>query len=225
MKIAVLSDIHGNSYALEETLKVVKNYNITKIFILGDLIGYYYVKDILSQLNEFDCEIIGGNHEVMLKEILNGNITLESVTKKYGKGMKNFINNSLEKDIYFLKNLKTSKELLIDNLKIGLFHGSPNDVNEYIYPDCNIDKLKKLNNKYDYIFIGHTHRPFIFSKGNIINVGSVGQNRREGGISSWVIFDTSNETIQFMSTKYDVSKLINEIEEDDLPYISDILKR
>ena len=82
MKIAILSDIHGNSYALEETLKVVKNNNITKIFVLGDLIGYYYVKDILSQLNEFDCEIIGGNHEVMLKEILDGNLALESVTKK-----------------------------------------------------------------------------------------------------------------------------------------------
>ena len=36
MKIAVLSDIHGNHIALQKVLNEIKNTNIKKIFIAGD---------------------------------------------------------------------------------------------------------------------------------------------------------------------------------------------
>ena len=44
MKIAVLSDIHGNHIALQKVLNEIKNTNIRKIFIAGDFIGYFLAK-------------------------------------------------------------------------------------------------------------------------------------------------------------------------------------
>ena len=40
MRIAVISDIHGNLYALREVLEDIDNQNIDSIICLGDLVGY-----------------------------------------------------------------------------------------------------------------------------------------------------------------------------------------
>ena len=68
---------------------------------------------------------------------------------------------------------------------------------------------------------------FIYNYNNcsIVNVGSVGQNRVEGGISSWVILNTENNTIQFMSTKYDINKIIDSLENNEPEYLKNILYR
>ena len=41
MKIAIISDLHGNHYALEEVLKEARTEKIEKILVLGDIVGYY----------------------------------------------------------------------------------------------------------------------------------------------------------------------------------------
>ena len=40
MKIAVISDIHSNIYALNEVLEDIKNKNVDIIVCTGDLVGY-----------------------------------------------------------------------------------------------------------------------------------------------------------------------------------------
>ena len=45
MKIAIISDLHGNHYALEEVLKEARIEKIEKILVLGDIVGYFYNPD------------------------------------------------------------------------------------------------------------------------------------------------------------------------------------
>ena len=67
-KYAILSDIHGNLFALKEIIKDLNNQNIDSIIFLGDLIDYGmqsnevidYIKDNLSA--KIICNI-WGNHE------------------------------------------------------------------------------------------------------------------------------------------------------------------
>ena len=40
MKIAVMSDIHGNIYALMKALEDIDEQRVDKIICLGDLVGY-----------------------------------------------------------------------------------------------------------------------------------------------------------------------------------------
>ena len=45
MKLAFISDIHGNFSALSAVFKDLKRFNINKIYCLGDIVNYYYEPD------------------------------------------------------------------------------------------------------------------------------------------------------------------------------------
>ena len=71
MKIGVISDIHGNSDALAEVLKKAKEENVEHLLVLGDLVGYYYHPDkIMKLLSEWSFDIIKGNHEKILEDLI-----------------------------------------------------------------------------------------------------------------------------------------------------------
>jgi len=87
LKIAVLSDIHGNKYALKEVLDDVSHHQIDKVFVLGDCVGYYYYPDeVLEMLSRWDPEMIQGNHEKLLTQLRNKEIDSAALKSKYGSG-------------------------------------------------------------------------------------------------------------------------------------------
>ena len=72
MKIAVLSDIHGNYTALVEVLKFAKKQNVKSLFLLGDQLGYYYeAQEVYNAILKWPNHMISGNHEKLFTEYLN----------------------------------------------------------------------------------------------------------------------------------------------------------
>ena len=64
MKIAILSDIHGNIFALDAVLEKVLQAEVDRIIFLGDFTGYYYhSREVFDRLNELSATMILGNHE------------------------------------------------------------------------------------------------------------------------------------------------------------------
>ncbi len=58
MKIAIISDIHGNLEALNATLKDIKNRQVDKIICLGDIVTKgVHQKECLNLIRE-NCEIV-----------------------------------------------------------------------------------------------------------------------------------------------------------------------
>ena len=54
MKIAILSDIHGNVLALESVLNAVKKRGIDTLVIAGDFVGYYFWPvEVFNLLNDY----------------------------------------------------------------------------------------------------------------------------------------------------------------------------
>jgi len=55
MKIAILSDIHSNVFALKSVLRAVVEKEVEVLMIAGDFVGYYFwpaeVFDLLEDLN------------------------------------------------------------------------------------------------------------------------------------------------------------------------------
>ena len=75
MRVGVISDIHGNQYALSAVLKTARKEGIEKFLVLGDIVGYYYHPEIvLNMLSEWDYEIIKGNHEIILQNLKENQI-------------------------------------------------------------------------------------------------------------------------------------------------------
>lgn len=231
MKIAALSDIHGNNYALESVLDEAKKNNVERIFILGDIVGYYYNPDIvLNLLENWNYDIISGNHENILREILSGFTSREDVKKKYGTGHEKALERLTEEQIQLLISLPETISLDVNQTKFLLAHGSPWSTDFYLYPDVSVDVLERCKDAlHDFILVGHSHYQFAVNLGlqTLINVGSVGQSRQKGGVANWALIDTENKSFQLKSTPYDILELEMEIGkyDPDNHYLIEVLKR
>ncbi|MEO6980006.1 MAG: metallophosphoesterase family protein [Mucilaginibacter sp.] len=231
MKIGVISDIHGNAYALEQVLKDAKQSGVEKIFALGDFVGYYYSPEkVLDLLSEWPFEAIKGNHEVILQQLYENNLDAAVIKEKYGSGHQQALKNLDEKTLQWLFSLPVQQSVSIENVSFQLNHGSPWSIDAYLYPDANRDVLDKCNSDaHDFVLVGHSHYSFAYKCQNsmLINCGSVGQSRQKGGIAYWVLIDTKNKSFQIKETPYDPSPLLNEVQllDPDFKYATKILLR
>jgi putative phosphoesterase len=231
MKLAVISDIHGNYDALHKVLKKAKNEKVEHLLVLGDIVGYYYHSDkILELLSEWSFDIIKGNHETILENLISDPLIGESIRLKYGSGHKEALTKLSRKQLDFLIGLPETKTVKFNDVSILMCHGSPWSNDFYIYPDCKNEIVIKCDSKeHDVVLIGHSHYPFAIKTGHsiLINPGSVGQSRQVGGKANWTILNTKNGCFQMMVTDYNTANLLNEIEkrDADIKYLSDVLKR
>lgn len=231
MKIAVISDVHGNSYALKEVLSEAKKLNVEKLLVLGDLVGYYYHPDkVIDMIKDWDHYLIRGNHEDLLSEIIKGTIKESDLSKKYGSGHKKALEKLNKKTLDEITSAPQQLRVEIDNGKFLMCHGSPWAPDLYIYPDADPAVLEKCDRAdVDFVLIGHSHYQFIHKNKNsiLINVGSVGQSRKEGGIANWVLIDTLTKNVELKATRYGTTELEHEVETIDPgnPYLRTILKR
>jgi putative phosphoesterase len=226
-----MSDIHGNSFALEAMLEVAKKEKVEKLLILGDLVGYYYhPKKVVELIADWEHHLIRGNHEDILAGILSGDILEEEIRLKYGSGHRKAIEQLNEPQKQLLLTAPTQMQVEYDGIKILMCHGSPWQSDFYLYPNT----VKQVFNKCDYydvdlIFVGHSHYSFVYklNKGMLINCGSVGQSRNLGAHASWALLDTDNGAVQLRLTPYNVQPLLAEVDniDPDVPYLKDILIR
>ncbi|WP_404284848.1 metallophosphoesterase family protein [Exiguobacterium aurantiacum] len=229
MKLAVLSDIHGNHYTFFKAIEVIEAIKVDYIFFCGDICGYYYGQNEIIEYmrNKENIVSVLGNHDKLFLDYLNeiGKSDLNRSNRSF-----DLLNRSISKEnLNYLKSLPHERSLIVNDLKIGLFHGSPWDpINEYCYPDYNFEKYKTL--EYDYIFQGHTHYKMFKRVNNIkiINPGSLGQPR-DKGYPSFVIIDTTCDEIEFFDVQFDIEKLISEVkknEDTEQPkYLINVLRR
>ncbi len=219
MKVGILSDIHGNHYALKEVLKEARQIGIEKLLVLGDIVGYYYRPDlVLKLLSEWDYDIIKGNHEELLEKRYGNEIDAVELKKKYGSGHEAALKNLDSETLQWLFSLPEHKVVTIDGVVFQLNHGSPESIDEYIYPDAPVEKLERCNSdEYDFVLIGHSHYAFSYQCTNsmLINCGSVGQSRQKGGVAYWATVDTKDKGFAINTTPYDISGLLADVKEND----------
>lgn len=231
MKIGILADIHGNSIALEAVLQEAKHLQITRLLVLGDIVGYYYHPDkVLELLKGFETTMIRGNHEDMLRSAKSSVEEEEKIKLKHGSGISIALNTLTGDQIKNLTDLPTSTTVTLDSCTIMLCHGAPWKSDEYIYPDAPKEVLAKCTSvKADFLLLGHTHHPFIHSRNSVtvLNPGSVGQPRDIGNLASWAILDTANASIVFKRAQFDIEPLIEEAKKNDpgIPYLQEIFRR
>ena len=150
MKIAVISDIHGNLEALEAVMEDIEKENCEKILVLGDyamagpepqsVVDYFFKK-------QFDDKfvMIQGNTDLMIADY-NEELysTLKSKAPIMAEALKNDakILNPIQKD--FLKNLPIQLQVELEGVKILLVHGSPRKNNEDISPDLPLVEVEAM---------------------------------------------------------------------------------
>ncbi len=226
MKIAVISDIHGNMQALNAVLENIKQENCEKIFCLGDLAmagpePSKTIEKIRQLLNNSDFTLIQGNTDEMIANCDNQMIhLLEENNPIMAHALECDVTVVSEEQKIFLRDLPKQYMQEIDGLKILLVHGSPRKNNENIYPDLKIEEVEEMvaETDADIIFCGHTHVPCGYqtnSKQTVVNVGSVGRPFSEEPKSCYAILEINNKefSIKHNLVDYDyktAAKILNE---------------
>jgi putative phosphoesterase len=223
MKIAVISDIHGNMQALEAVLEDIKKEGCEKIFCLGDLAmagpePSKTVDKIIELQNTLDFTVIQGNTDEMIADKSDKFLNfLKESMPVMANALESDIADVTEAQKEFLRNLPAQKELTIDGIKILLVHGSPRRNNENIFPDLKIEEVEEMikGTDADIIFCGHTHIPCGYqtnTKQTVINVGSVGRPFSETPKSCYAVLETAKDggfSIKHNLVSYDVETAAN----------------
>lgn len=200
MKIAIISDIHGNNTGLNTVLTDIGKVDI--ILCAGDLTGYYpFVNEVIETVKKNKIISIKGNHD---KYLIDGKAP-ENANEKVKKSLEFTKKNISAGNLEYLRLLPDYIETEIENKKILMYHASPWDLfEERIYPDYdNFENFNEINT--DVLILGHTHYPIIKQIGSLtlINPGSCGQPR-DNDMLSYVMWDTEKDNFENRRLKWDI---------------------
>lgn len=233
-KIAVLSDIHSNIYALKAVVEDARLRGVETFVNLGDILyGPIAPRDTFEYLKRQDFITISGNQDRQLyeakKEKIESNQTMKFILDELGS-----------EPLDWLKTLPFDLEISSD---IYACHGTPNDDLEYFLEDVSSLEPKVRSDKEiirllgdiasPIILCGHTHIPRCveLSTGQtIINPGSVGlqaymddeptQHSMENytAKASYVILEKNLKkewNISFHRVNYDVQSAVKRAKEQN----------
>jgi len=171
---AVISDIHSNLEALTTVLADIEKRGITKIYCLGDVIGYGpNPKECLDLIiNKTEWCVLGNHDFAALYEPTNFNYAAEQASFWTRQELETEEKEDARHRWWdFLGNLPMRKTLKAKLGKtaatIDFVHASPRKpINEYIFPDDVYTNPLKVQMLFEHVkqvcFVGHTHLPGVF---------------------------------------------------------------
>lgn len=231
VKIGILADIHANLPALQAVLNRAKQLDIEHLYILGDMVGYYYwPAECFELIEQWPHVMIGGNHEGMLLETQEAPENLAEITRKYGHGLQIAKKELTAEQLQLCMKLPPVSHFEMGNREVVLCHGTPWDRDAYIYPDASGAARENMAMEgASYVFFGHTHYPTSWRINNtfINNPGSVGQPRNRVPGAHWAILDTASGQIEPKREDYDITDIVENCRRRDpeLPYLANVLNR
>lgn len=194
--IAIISDIHGNFVALKEVLKDIDSRGISKIYCLGDVVGYYsQINECCDELRKRNVLCVMGNHDWYMAS--GKDCERSQSVRDCLKYQRTVID---DKNREWILSFPVIRRVL----GISMVHGGwKNPLDEYLEPTE--EYFKKIEG--DKFVSGHTHIQGIEEYTNKIycNPGSVGQPRDGDNRAAYAVFD--GEKFDLYRVTYDIDKV------------------
>ncbi len=220
MKIAVVSDIHGNRQAFEAVLDAIEASACEEMWCLGDLVGYGADPDICVELARRHAAVcLAGNHDLGVI----GRLPLEQFSKGAALAAHWTQETISDETRAYLEALEPQK---LDEA-VGLYHASPRDpIWEYVLSPLQAE-LCLDTQTHRVCLVGHSHVALSFwrlpgetatgetreaneelelgSGEWLMNPGSVGQPRDSDPRAAWLELDTAAWRAVYRRTEYDIA--------------------
>ncbi|MDQ8045950.1 MAG: metallophosphoesterase family protein [Solirubrobacteraceae bacterium] len=222
MRVAILSDVHGNLEALQATLAAIDEVGVDEVWSLGDVVGYGARPGACLSLLRKHCSILlAGNHDL----VASGVTTAEGFSRSARIAI-SWTGQQLSADE---RAEIGSWPSAVQHQGIGLAHGSIRDpaweyvVEPEVARACLEDQVSQI------VVVGHSHLALSwrlddsvvggaagvlrtdgdtveFGERNwIFNPGSVGQPRDRDPRAGWIELDTDGRTCTWHRVAYDVA--------------------
>jgi predicted phosphodiesterase len=227
MRIAIISDIHGNLEALQVVLQYLRENNIEQIYCLGDIVGYgANPNECLDMIAQVCSKVVVGNHD----------------HAAIGQTNVNYFNDFAKRSTYWTwsvlsaagRNFISSLDFTWQDGRILLVHATPSDPPSWQYVLTEQDAWDEFGTFTQNIcFIGHSHFPVIFSKNEgllkvqkyvlseqdkyIVNVGSIGQPRDGNPKTCFCVYNSDTSQLEYIRLNYDAAATREKIIRAGLP--------
>ncbi len=218
--IAVISDIHANPYALQRVLDDIRRKGITRIFCLGDIVGYNALpRETLHLLRKAGIPTVKGNHDM----IAAGELPIENCGPIAKSTLSLARTQLTEEERQFLRGLPGH---LNPEPHILMLHSRWGNAVDYLRtPDDFLEEyhvIRAVWRRTRFCFTGHTHGAGVVEITTdervqertaaaaafhpdhfyFINPGSVGHPRRSDYRATYTIFNPAAHSARFMRVPY-----------------------
>jgi predicted phosphodiesterase len=219
VRVAIVSDIHGNRQAFEAVLDAIEASDCEELWCLGDLVGYGADPDACVELARRHAAIcLAGNHDMGVR----GDLPLEQFSRGAALAARWTQERITEETRDYLDGLEP---VMLDE-QVGLYHASPRDpVWEYVLSALQADLCLDAQT-HRVCLIGHSHVALSFCRipgeaasgqtradGDeldldegewLVNPGSVGQPRDGDPRAAWLELDLDSGTAVYQRVEYDI---------------------
>lgn len=232
MRVAIVSDIHGNRQAFEAVLEDIEASECEEMWCLGDLVGYGAEPDACVELARRHAAIcLAGNHDLGVR----GDLPLEDFSRGAALAARWTQQTIASETREYLAGLEP---LELDE-PVGLYHASPRDpVWEYVLSVLQAELCLDVQGQ-RVCLVGHSHVALSFSRfpgepatgetrtadeeldlsvGEwLINPGSVGQPRDGDPRAAWLELDLDTWQAAYRRIDYDIEAAATAIRAARLP--------
>ncbi len=235
IRILLISDIHGNYPALKAIDQQLDASTFDYIINSGDSLVYApFANETISWLAEHKAISILGNTDQKVIKLLKGKsfkkpgnpekrIMYTSSAEVLTKTSQRYLLSlAITASLKLVPAAKTDKKL---KKRLGIFHGSPADHNEFLFADTPDERFHELAGltKCHLVVTGHSHTPYhkILSDIHFINPGSVGRMFDGDPKASCATLELTGDsiTVEHFRIAYDINEVVSKIRECNLPEI------
>jgi predicted phosphodiesterase len=236
MRIALISDIHGNCFALDAALADARSQSVDQIICLGDAIqGGTQPVETVQRLRELGCPIVMGNADAFL--LGEEKAATEPIAQQTREVRAWTFSKLSADDLAFIHSFQPTVEVALeDGKRLLCFHGSPTSYNDILLPGTPAEDWQRLLGPYAPAIMtgGHTHTQQMRSigAGLFFNPGSVGLAydvllpADQLYINAWAEYailtaEQGRLSLDFRRVPYDVEQLISIYRASGRPHSED----
>jgi putative phosphoesterase len=215
-RIAIFSDLHGNSTATEAVLAAIDAERPEAAFCLGDLVGYGACpNETIALTRERGIPTIMGNYDDGVGFDRDDCGCAYKDKEEEARGQQSLLwtrHVTTTDNKAYLRTLLPEIRFEAEGKRFRLVHGSPRRMNEYLFADRDPRSLERIAQQADtdVLLFGHTHKPWVREIGGVlcINAGSVGKPKDGDPRAAWALLTVeAGEPVQveIRRVPYDIS--------------------